>query len=60
MSETGMSWRSRAIEIDLSDISYDTTCVNIVPNGLPLFIACGTCCRKLDIHTEQSSQQSKK
>ena len=60
MSKTGRSRRSMAIHIDLRGISYDTTCVNSVPNGLPISIACEICYCKLDIYTKQSSQTSKK
>ena len=48
------------MDLDLSDIKYDTTCINIVPGGLPLSIACEVCHPKLDIHTKKSSQKSKK
>ena len=51
---------ARAIDIDLSDIRHDTTCINIVPGGLPLSIACEVYHPKLDIHTKKSSQKSKK
>ena len=60
MSKTRRSVRSRAIDLDLSDINYDTTCIDIVPGGLPLSIACEICHPKLDIHTKKSSQRSKK
>ena len=60
MSKTRKSSRRRSIHIDLSDIRLDTTCVNIVPGGLPLSTACEICKPKLDIHTKRSSQKSKK
>ena len=55
-----LSRSSRAMDLDLSDIKYDTTCINIVPGGLPLSIACEVCHPKFDIHTKKSSQKSKK
>ena len=61
MSKRSRSTRSsRAIDLDLSDIKFDTTCIDIVPGGLPLTIACQVCHPKLDIHTKKSSQKSKK
>ena len=61
MSKTRLSRRAaRAVDIDHSDIKYDTTCINIVPGGLPLTLACELCHGKLDIHTKKSSQPSKK
>ena len=51
---------SRAIQINLSEIKYDTTCVNILPGGLPPSIACKVCSPKLDIHSKKSSQRFKK
>ena len=60
MSKNGRSRRSKAVNIYISDNSFNTTCVNIVPNGLLISIACQICYRKLDIHNKQSNQTSKK
>ena len=60
MSKSRRSSRRGAVHIDLSDIYYDTTCVTILPGGLPLSIVCDVCKPKLDIFTKRSSQKSKK
>ena len=60
MSKTRKSSRRRLVHIDLSDIRLDTTCINLVPGGLPLSTACEICKPKLDIHTKRSSQKLKK
>ena len=61
MSKRSRSTRSsRAIDLELSDIKFDTTCIDIVPGCLPLTIACQVCHPKLDIHTKKRSQKSKK
>ena len=54
------SSRRKVIDIDLSGIKCDSTCVNITPGGLPLSLACDICKSKLDIHTEKSIQINKK
>ena len=60
MSKTRLSRRAaRAVDIDHSDIKYDTTCTNIVPGGLPLTLACEICHGKLDIHTKKVVNQIK-
>ena len=51
---------TRAIDINHSDIKHDTTCINIVPGGLPLTMACEICHNTLDIHTKKSGKKSKK
>ena len=52
--------RHKAIHIDISNIKHDTTCCNILPDGLPITVACDICQPKLDIHTKKSSQKYKK
>ena len=47
---------ARAIDLNHSDIKYDTTCIDIVPGDFPLSLACEICHGKLDIHTKKSSQ----
>ena len=54
------SSRRKAVDIDLSGIKYDSTCVDITPGGLPLSLACDICKSKLDIFTKKSSQKNKK
>ena len=54
------SSRHKAIHIDISNIKHDTTCCNILPGGIPFHVACDICKSKLDIHTKNSSQKSKK
>ena len=54
------SSRRKAIHIDLSDIKYDSTCVDIIPSGLPLSLTCDICKSKLDIFTKKSIQKNKK
>ena len=60
MSRSRRSKRPEAIHIDLTRIKYDSTCVNIVPGGLPITIACDICQSKLDIHSKKSSKIEKK
>ena len=60
MSRSRRSKPSKAIHINLSKIRYDSTCLNIVPGGLPISIACDICQPKLDIHLKKSSKKSKK
>ena len=60
MSHSRRSKRREAIHIDHSSIKYDSTCVNIVPGGLPITMACDICQPKLDIHSEKSSKKDKK
>ena len=60
MSRSRRSKPSKAIHIDLSKIKYDSTCLNIVPVGLPMALACDICAPKLDIHSKKSSQKTKK
>ena len=60
MSKTRKSSRSRAVYIDLSNINYDTTCVHILPGGLPVNLACEICGPNLDIFTKKSSKANKK
>ena len=54
------SSRRQEIDIDVSDIKYDSTCVDIIPNGLPMSIACDICKSKLDVHTKNSSKKHKR
>ena len=60
MSKSRKSSRRGAIHIDLGDICYDTTCVTILPEGLPVTVACDVYKGKFDIHTKKSSKKSKK
>ena len=60
MSNTRKSSRCKAVHINLSNINYDTTCVNILPGGLPVNLACEVCGPKLDIFTKKSSKPNKK
>ena len=48
------------LHIDLTDIQYDSTCIDIIPNGLPYSVACDICKPKLCIHTKKSSKKKKK
>ena len=53
MSKTRLSRRvARAVGIDHSDIKYDTTCINMVPGGLPISLVGEICHGKLDTHTK--------
>ena len=52
--------RHKPIHIDISNIKHDTTCIHILPDGLPIIVACDICKPKLDIHTKKSSQKHKK
>ena len=60
MDKTIKAHQSRAVHIDLCNIKYDTTCIDILPGGLPVSIACEVCHSKLDIHSKKSSQKQKK
>ena len=60
MSKFRRSSRRGAIHIDLGDICYDTTCVTILPEGLPETVACDVCKGKLDIHTKKVVNKIKK
>ena len=60
MIKTRQSVRSRAVDLDISDINYNTICINIVSRGLPFSIVCEVCHPKLDIYTKKISQKSKK
>ena len=60
MSRSRRSKRPEAIHIDRTSIQYNSTCVNIVPGGLPITIACDICQSKLDIHSKKSSKKDKK
>ena len=60
MSRSRRSKRPGAVHISLSSIKYDSTCVNIVPGGLPIALACENCKPKLDIHSKKSSKKEKK
>ena len=60
MDKTVKARRSRAVHIDISDIRYDTTCIDILPGGLPVSIASKVCHSNLDIHSNKSSQKHKK
>ena len=44
----------------LSDINYDSTCITVIPDGLPVSLACENCKAKLDVHSKRSSVQSNK
>ena len=54
------SSRRKSEDIDLSGIKYDSTYINITPDGLPFSLACDICKPKMDIHTKRSSKQPKK
>ena len=60
MSKTRRANQSKAIHIDLSNIKHDTICVNVIPKGLLLSIACNICNHKLDIHSKKSSKTRKR
>ena len=60
MSRSRRSKRPEVIHIDHSSIKYDSTCVNIVPGGLPITMVCDICKPKLDIHSKKSIKKSKK
>ena len=60
MGKTAKARWSRVVHIDLSEIKYGSTCIDILLGGLPLSIACEVCHSKLDIHSKKSSQKYKK
>ena len=48
------------LHIDLTNIQYDSTCIDIIPDGLPYGVACNICKSKLCVHTKKSSKKKKK
>ena len=60
MSKTRKSARSRLIHISLSDIRYDTICVNIPSGGPPTNFSYEICSSRLDIHSKKSKSMKKR
>ena len=52
--------RQNTVHTNLSNISYDTTYVGILPRGLHLSAACAICEPKLDIHKKKISTKKQK